>query len=707
MRRLFISVFCTVLCCSVLSVGAERPSPSATHNPPAQPRSLAAAPTLDPALPGLILGTAWYPEQWPESCWEEDLRLMEAAGIHMVRVAEFAWSRMEPEEGTFDFDWLERAVDLAAQHHIVVVLGTPTAAPPAWLTQKYPDTLVIDENGRRATHGNRQQCSLTSMGYREFSRRIAEQMAQRFGHNPHVIGWQIDNEYGPVSYDEDTRRQFQQWLKARYKTLDSLNQHWTTSYWSQTYDNWQEIPIPIGEHNPGLKLEWQRFITDSFRDFNHNQVTAIRAHADPRQFITHNFMGWYDGFDHYILSADLDLASWDDYIGTGHLDPASNGLRHDLTRGFKRQNFWVMETQPGSVNWAPVNNSLDRGEVRDMAWEAIGHGADAVSYWQWRSALGGQEQYHGTIVGADGKPVPLYEEIAQIGKEFTKVGEDLRGTSPVSVTALLQDYDSRWAIQFQKHNQDFDTFTHFRSYYRPLEALTQAVDVVHPMAPLASYRLVVAPHLNVLPDAVADHLREYVQGGGHLVLGPRSGMKDAYNALLPSRQPGIILSGLLGGDARQFYALEKAAPVSGPSGEGEARIWAEMLETTAPDTEVLARYGKSNGWLDGQPAVITRRVGEGRITYVGAWLDDKTMDALAAWMVQVSQVKPALGVAPEGVEVCRRTGPGKEVFIVINHTTAPQTISLPRPMREALRGGGAQSSITLPPREVGVLLPAE
>lgn len=707
MKRLSFRAFWAVFCCAVISLGAQASSPSPAQKPPVQPQASAAAPSPGPALPGLILGAAWYPEQWPEARWEEDLTLMQAAGIRMVRVAEFAWSRMEPQEGKFDFAWLERAVALAARHDILVVLGTPTAAPPAWLTQKYPETLVIDENGRRATHGNRQQCSLTSVRYRELARRIAEEMAQRFGHNPYVIGWQIDNEYGPVSYDEDTRRQFQQWLKARYKTLDSLNQHWTTSYWSETYDNWQEIPIPVGEHNPGLKLEWQRFITDSFRDFNHNQVTAIRAHADPRQFITHNFMGWYDVFDHYILSADIDLASWDDYVGTGHLNPASNALLHDLTRGFKRKNFWVMETQPGSVNWAPVNNSLDRGEVRDMAWEAIGHGADAVSYWQWRSALGGQEEYHGTVVGADGKPVPLYEEIVQIGKEFAKVGENLRGTSPAAATALLQDYDSRWAIQFQKHNQDFDTFAHFRSYYRPLQALTQAVDVVHPSAPLAPYRLVVAPHLNVLPDAVANHLREFVQGGGHLVLGPRSGMKDAYNALLPSRQPGTILGNLLGGDVRQFYALEKPAPVSGQGGEGEAKIWAEMLETTAPDAEVLVRYGKSNGWLDGQPAVITRRVGAGRITYIGAWLDDKTMDSLAAWMIQVSQVKPALGAAPEGVEVCRRVGSAKEVFIVINHTTEPQTISLPRPMREALRGGDAASSITLPPREVGVLLPAE
>ena len=708
MKQRLLSSLSAVICCSLVSFAGTNSSAAEQKRATGKPPQAASLQVQDEAsnLPGLILGTAWYPEHWEESRWETDLGLMQAAGIRMVRVAEFAWSRMEPEEGHFDFDWLERAVALAGKHGVLVVLGTPTAAPPAWLTQKYPDTLLVDEFGRQATHGNREHYRLTSQRYREFARRIAEEMAKRFGHNSNVIGWQIDNELGPVSYDDDTRRQFQQWLKARYQTLDSLNRHWSTSYWSQTYDNWQEIPIPIGYHNPGLMLEWKRFISDTFRDYQHNQAAVIRGTVDPRQFITHNFMGWYDGFNHYVLANELSFASWDDYVGTGHHDPASNGMLHDLTRGFKRKNFWVMETQPGSVNWAPVNNALDRGEVREMAWEAIGHGADAVSYWQWRSALGGQEQYHGTLVGPDGNPVPLYQEVSQIGKEFAEVGDVLSGTTSAAQTALLQDYDSRWAIQFQKHNQDFDTFGHFRSYYRPLQALAHEIDIVNPSAPLSQYRLVVAPHLNVLPDGVANHLLEYVKAGGHLVLGPRTGMKDQYNALLPSRQPGVILSQPMGGDVAQFYALEKPVPVAGSQGEGEARIWAEMLETTSPDTEALLRYGKSNGWLDGQPAVITRRVGAGRVTYVGAWLDDKLMNSLAAWMVESSGVKPPIGVVPQGVEVCRRVGSGKEVIILINHTTEPKTVSLPRPMRELLRGGAPANSITLPPHEVGVLIPS-
>jgi beta-galactosidase len=659
------------------------------------------------AVPGLLLGTAWYPEQWEEARWEQDLKLMEAANIRVVRIAEYAWSRMEPAENRCDFDWLERAVALAAKHGIFVVLGTPTNAPPAWLTQKYPDVLRVTKQGRRVTHGEREHYSYASARYLEFGRRIAEAMAQRFGHNSNVIGWQIDNQYGidRISYDEDTHRQFQKWLKDRYGSLESLNQHWATNYWSQTYDNWEEIPFPIGRPNPSLTLEWQRFCSDVNRSYTRNQLLAIRAHADPRQFFTHNFDDG-DDFDFNVTTADLTFVSYDNYVGTGHLDAAQNGMLLDIERGLKQKNFWIMETQPGAIaNWAPVSNQLDRGEVRDLAWEYIGHGADAVNYWQWRSAPSGQEQYHGTLIGQDGRPVPVYQEIAQVGQEFTQVGDLFRETSPLSQTALLYDYESNWAIQGQKQHQDFDTSLHTLSYYRPLEALTHEIDIVNPSVPLGRYLLVVAPHLNVLPDSVANHLLDYVRAGGHLVLGPRSGMKDAYNAFLPSRQPGTVLTEALGGDVVQFYALEKPVPVSGLKSDGEAKIWGEMLETATPDTEVLLRYGKSNGWLDGKPAVISRRVGKGRITYVGAWLDDKLMDALASWMVKSSGVQPPIDAVPQGVEVCRRVGAGKEILILINHTAESKTVSLPRMMHEILRGGTPARTVTLPPREVAVMVP--
>ena len=654
-----------------------------------------------PAPPAVLLGAAWYPEQWPEARWEADLKLMQQAAVHMVRVGEFAWSRMEPEEGRYDLDWLDRAISAAARHDIYTVIGTPTAAPPAWLTQEYPETLRTGEGGRKAEHGNRQHFNWANAKYREKARGIAEQLARRFGHNPHVLGWQIDNEYSDVSFDADTRAQFQQWLKARYGTLENLNARWTTAYWSESYTGWDQIPIQVGYGNPGLLISWMRFVSDTWRTYQKNQLDVIRANSDARQFITTNTMGWFDGFDHYTVEQDLDLAAWDDYVGTGHLDPARNGAAHDLTRGFKQKNFWVMETQPGSVNWAAINNSLDKGEVRAMAWHDVGHGADTVSYWQWRSALNGQEEYHGTLVGPDGTPVPLYEEVAQVGKEFEKAGPALAGTSVKSEVAILHSYDSRWAIQWQKHNNNYNPVDEIVSYYRPLRAIAQSIDVVPPTAPLTQYKLVVAPGLNVLSDAAAKNLSAYVKGGGHLVLGQRSGMKDDDNALQPERQPGP-LAALLGGRVEQYYALTAPVPIEGQWGTGESPFWAELLSTKDKGAEVLMRYGKSNGWLDGQPAAISRRVGMGSITYIGAWLDPKTMARAAKWMTDLSGVKPALDAVPDGVEVSPRHGQRGTVYVVVNFSKLPQTVNLPRPMEDVLEGGTRQS-VTLPVYGVAVL----
>ena len=662
------------------------------------------AQSTPPPPPPLLLGTAWYPEQWPESRWDADLALMQQSGVRMVRVAEFAWSSLEPEEGKYDFDWLDRAITAAAEHNIYTVIGTPTAAPPAWLTQKYPETLRMNSDGRWDQHGNREQYNFANAEYRELARNIAEQLAKRFGHNPAVLGWQIDNEYEAASYDPATKAQFQEWLKARYGTLENLNARWTTAYWSESYTAWDQIPIQVGYGNPGLLLSWMRFVSDTWRSYQKNQLEVLRANSDAAKFITTNTMGWFDGYDHYTVTQDLDLAAWDDYVGQGHLDAVKNGFAHDLTRGFKQKNFWVMETQPGSVNWADINNALDKGEVRAMAWHDVGHGADTVSYWQWRSALNGQEEYHGTLVGADGTPVPLYAEVAQVGKEFEKAGPVLAGTSVKSEVALLHSYDSRWAINWQRHNKNYEPNVELASYYAGLRPIAQSVDILPPTANLSSYKLVVAPGLNVLSDAAAKNLADYVRAGGHLVLGQRSAMKDDDNGLQSERQPGP-LGELLGGRVEQYYALIDPVPVEGQWGTGESPFWAELLSIKDKDTDVLLRYGKSNGWLDGQPAAITRRVGNGRITYIGAWLDPKTMENAVKWMAKTSAVATPLPNVPNGVEVSVRQGTRGMVYILVNLSKQSQTIALPSAMNDVLEGG-SKSSVKLPVYGVAVLAAA-
>jgi len=661
----------------------------------------AVAQTTAAGAPPLYLGTAWYPEQWPESRWDADLALMQAAGIRFARIGEFAWSRMEPSEGKYDLDWLEHAVRAAEKHNIAIVLGTPSAAPPAWLTSKYPETLRIKEDGRRDEHGNRQQFNWDNPKYRELARAVATQMAKRFGHDPNVIGWQIDNEYANDSWDDATKKDYQAWLKHRYKTLDNFNTRLTTAYWSETYNDWSQVPIGDGYGNPGLRLNWRRFVSDTWRSYQKNQLDVIRANSDKRQFITTNMMGFFDAYDHYTVAQDLDLASWDDYVGRGHLDPVRNGAAHDLTRGFLRKNFWVMETQPGFVNWSDDNNALDKGEVRAMAWHDIGHGADAVSYWQWRSALNGQEEYHGTLVGADGTPVPLYAEVAQLGKEFAAAGPALAGTSVHSEVAVLHSYDSRWAINFQRHNKAFDPVDNLVTYYGALRAQAHSVDIVAPTAPLSGYKLVVAPALNVITPEIAKNLLTYVQQGGHLVFGQRSAMKDEDNALQTERQPGPFAA-LLGGRVEQFYALDTTVPVEGAWGSESTKVWAEQLSASDPATKVLMRYGKSNGWLDGQPAAITRDVGKGSITYIGAAIDGETLNSAVRWMLAKSEVHPEFGALPPGVDLYIREDAGHEVWILINFGERAQLVELPGEFTDVLRGG-AKKAVSLGRFDVVVL----
>ena len=659
--------------------------------------------STDAQVPSLLVGAAWYPEQWPESRWDADLQLMEDAHLHVVRVGEFAWSTLEPAPGRYNLDWLARAIRLAEKHHIAVVIGTPTDAPPAWLTFAHPETLRVDADGHRVEHGGRRQFNYANPTYRVFCAAVAAQLARRFGHDPNVIGWQIGNEYTDESFDPATRRQFDEWLKQKYKTLAALNAAWTTAYWSQTYNRWDEIPLPTAGGNPGLLLEHKRFVSDTWRSFQRVQIDVIRNFADRRQFITTNIggLGWSDNWDHFEITRDLDLASWDDYVGEGQPDAVRNGAMHDFARGWKRQNFWVMETQPGSVNWAPVNTTLDRGETRAMAWQAVGHGADAVLYWQWRDALNGQEQYHGALVGPDGTPMPIYSEISEVGSEFERASAALKGTKPIAEVAIVLTYDSRWAIDFQPHNKNYDELGVLLGYYRVLREQGYTVDIVSADAPLEGYKLVLAPDLNVISKDLAAHLLSYVQQGGHLLLGPRSGMKDEHNSLNVERQPGPLVTPL-GGRVEQYYALDGVVPIGGTLGKGAATQWAEQLSTSAADAQVLLRYGKSNGWLDDQTAMISRLVGRGRISYLGALLDANLMHQVILWAVADAGVHSEFGLVANGVEVCRRMGASHTVYVFINHGSMKAHVALPAGLHDVLHDGQVPRMIDLDAHGVAV-----
>jgi beta-galactosidase len=663
----------------------------------------------------LHLGVAYYPEHWPEDRWSEDIRLMKEAGLSVARLAEFAWSSLEPEAGKFQFDWLERVIQQLAENEIVSVLGTPTAAPPAWLTHNDAQTLAVDEFGRYAQHGNRCHYCVTSPTFHDAVRRIVKAMAERFGPHPSVIGWQLDNEYSRVCYCTRCQRLFQAFLKDRYQTLDNLNQRWSTAYWSQTYSDWDQIPIPIGGHNPGLMLEFKRFTTYNYRNFQKIQLDCLRPYLPENVWVTHNFMGWFDGFDHYDLAEDLDMISWDYYVGTGHHDYLGSSATHALTRGFKRKNYWVMETQPGSVNWSGVNNMLDQGEARLMAWQGVAHGADGILYWQWRSALGGQEQYHGTLVDQAGLPRPIYSEVQQLGEEFKKVSHLLEGTAPKARVAMLYDYESRWAVQWQKHHKDFDYVAHFNHYYRYLAVRNVNVEVlparkITDVSQLKGIKLLIAPALNIITEPLAKVLEDFLKRGGHLVLTLRSGMKDEYNALLPMRQPGFLAK-LAGIEVEEYYALDEPILIKGHLFDGVVRQWAERLKLTGQYVLPMAKYKKSNGWLDDQAAITVTGIlgGSGLIYYIGCYLDDKNQQILVDRLLK--NCNQVVLNTPPNVEVRIRVQPDpegkpendREVYFVMNHASHETTLWLPWLARNQITGELIDTELNLPPYGVVVI----
>jgi beta-galactosidase len=648
-------------------------------------------------------GCAWYPEQWPRERWDADLALMRDAGMNVVRVGEFAWSRMEPADGRFELDWLDEAIARAAAHGLATVLGTPTAAPPAWLTFRHPDVLRTQPNGQVLAHGIRQHVNPAHPAYLEFCRRIADALAARFGDRADVIGWQIDNEFGDISYDPLTRRQFQDYCRERFGTLDELNRRWTTAYWSQEYTAWDQIPLAFASQNACLQAALRGFVTRIWLRFFATQADAIRARLRRPQFVTQNFSYNFAMQDPHDLARGMDVAGVDPYVFTGHLDSARMGFYLAATRGLKRAPFWVMETQPGFVNYMPVNTALDPGETRRMVWHQVGHGAEGVMFWQWRGSYGGQEQLHGTVLAPDGRPRPVYRELAQAGRELAQAAEALAGTANRPRVALAWSYRDRAAIEICRFHRDYDAWKLWCAVYAALRRLGLDVDAVRADQGLDGYDLVWAPQMAMLDEPLARRCLDYAAGGGCLLLGPRAGLFDGDGALLPARPPGPRLAAALGAHVEEYYSLDAPVPVAGDAATGAASTWAEWIEPDAGDVEVALRYGRGHAWLDGRAALASRRVGRGRIGYLGAWLDPAAMVGVAEWACRAAGVPMPWGRLPDGVEVSCRVGEGRRLHVICNHAAEPR--ELPAPFRGVclLTGESVSDRLVIPANEVRVL----
>lgn len=640
-----------------------------------------------------MLGVCYYPEHWPESWWADDARQMRAMGLTAVRIAEFAWSRIEPAPGRFDWGWLDRAVTVLGDAGLRVVLCTPTATPPKWLIEAHPDILPTDVHGRPRGFGSRRHTTFSSAAWWEASRTITEAVAARYGAHPAVTGWQIDNEFGChdtiLSYGPEDLRAFHDWLRRRYQDPARLNETWGNVFWSMEVSSFDQVALPVGavtETNPAARLDYQRFASGQVAAYAAMQAAILRAHS-PGRFVTHNFMGRFTAFDHWKTGAELDFASWDSYpLGfteqrslpeaaraafteTGHPDMAA--FHHDLYRGVGRGRWWVMEQQPGPVNWAAWNPAPKPGMVRLWTWEALAHGAEAVSYFRWRQAPFAQEQMHAGLHRPDRTRSPGGDEAAQVAAELARVALPATTQAPV---ALVFDYEAAWVTQIQPQGEDFDYLELCLRCYEAARRCGADIDIVPPGAPLDNYAAVLAPCLPIVTEAAR---ASFEAADGLLLFGPRSGSKTMHFAIPPDLPPGP-LQGLLPIRVTQAASLRPGLTHSvsvGGTAAGAMERWREWVEPGP--ALALAQFA------DGSPALLR----SGRACYLAGWPDTCLLRAVMRYALGSAGLP--LHDLPEGIRLRRRgdltfafnygpeawTAPGAESFVLGGRVVPPQGVA--------------------------------
>ena len=658
-------------------------------------------------------GADYYPEHWPESRWETDAQMMREAGFNVVRLAEFAWSMLEPQDNVFDFAWLDRAMEILARYDIKVVLGTPSATPPPWLWYKIPDIALVDQNGVAREFGSRREYSPTNAAYRQHAVRVARAMGEHYGANPQVIGWQIDNEFGERCYAPGTRQAFQHWLQAQYGSLEALNECWGTRFWSHVYSDWSQIPVPVrrvhGQHNPSLHLDYLRFMSQVYVEFQQLQVDALREVCNAVQFITHNFMGFrYPNINYFDLAQSLDLVTWDNYprgfwITTAEIAPAPLALGHSAMRSLKKQNFWVMEQQSGQGAWDILPPMTRPGEIALWAYQAIAHGADGIVFFRWRTCRFGTEQYWHGILDHDGQGRRRYAEVRAMGQQLARIGDLIAGSEVRAKAAILQSYDSRFAFQIQQNNPAFSYEGHIADYFGAFHAANVSVDIISPDDELDAYALVIVPALYITEEDTVRRFEAFAQRGGTLVVTARSGVKDHTNIVVDVPLPGLWMP-LCGVEVQEYDSLlhdEQRAihfTAANMNGGGKATVWCDILTPTS--AEVLARYAED--FYTGQAAVTCNRIGEGNVIYVGTLGNQALVSGIVSYAAKLSGVKSLMNTPPQ-VEVTARWQSDERLLFVLNHDDVAQQINLETKSVDLVSEQEQQGQVTLGPKQVMVL----
>jgi len=679
----------------------------------------------------MYFGADYHPEHWvfpyagtqeqPEARWERDVELMTAAGINAVRIGEFTWGLCEPQEGKYDFEWLRRVMDLMHKAGIKVVLATPTAAPPVWLAQKHPEILPLDERGLPLREGTRHARCLNSDVFWEYSRRIVTAMANALGNHPSLIAWQVDNGIGghmtESSFNPETKKDWHQWLKQKYETLDNLNAALGLRFWGQIVSDWNQVPMPMAaptSHNPALVLDWIRFSSDTIAAYIQMQVELLHQ-LTPGKPVTTNIRVLSRQYDHFDLAEKLDFVSMDSYA-TVRSRAAENACEIDMIRSLKKhsrrlpgdgRNFWVIEQKAGQVHWQDVNSLLRPGVVRLFTYQSVARGADGIFYFFWRQPRIGTEKFYGGVLTHDGRgDNRVYQEIRQIGQELRRLAPYIKGTTVKAEACILYSHPNEWVLKMpHQPNEYFNLREHVQLFHSALHDRNIAVDFARPEDDLSGYNVVFAPSLCLLSALEAERLREYVENGGTLVATCNTGLLDEHN-IVPDTGFPFYLQDVFGLEVLEFDPIppneENHLTFKGstiPTSQlHPAKLWCDIIEPKG--CQVLAVFARD--FYAGRPALTMNRFGKGTAVYIGTVSNQSFYYDLVTWLRGFSSLHTILKV-PETVEVSLREGDGRKLFFLLNHQGAAIRMNFLKPVQDLLQDKTLVGSYDLPAHGVLVL----
>jgi beta-galactosidase len=666
--------------------------------------------TTPRGLTRLAFGGDYNPEQWPESVWDEDVRLMREAGVTMVSVGIFSWALLEPEPGVYDFGWLDRILGLLHENGVRVDLGTPTVVPPAWFYRAHPDALPVTADGTRLAFGSRGAICHSNSAYRAAAANITTRLAERYTDHPALAMWHVHNEYGvPVSacYCDSCAAHFRRWLETTYGGVDGVNKAWGTAFWGQHYTSVEQIDPPrtaatVG--NPGQALDYKRFADATMRE-NFVMERDILHRLSPGVPVTTNFMtalSQCDSVDYWAWGREVDIVTNDHYLITdGRRTHVNLAMAADLTRSVAGGAPWILlEHSTSGINWQPRNPAKAPGQMARNSLTHVARGSEGAMFFQWRQSRRGAEKFHSAMVPHGGTDTRVWREVVELGSALDSLSE-IRGTRTRADVAVLWDWHSWWAQNLDwRPSEDHDARERADAFYAALYDRHLTVDFAHPEADLSAYPLVVVPALYLMTEAAGHNLTEYVENGGTLVVSYFSGIVDEHDAVHAGAYPGALRD-VLGLTVEEFSPLlpDQLVRITGPDGsELTGDVWTEFVVPRGAET--VGTY--ADGLAAGHPAVTRHRHGAGTAWYVSTRLAAQGLDALLGWAAEDAQL-PSRADLPHDVEVVRRTGEAGSYVFVVNHTASEAKVPLDAAGTELLTGERAAGRLAVPAGAVRVV----